>query len=48
MLGAGEGKSLVRGRQPMKPFVIERNYDVFKRKEKVKRKSLWQRMRSGL
>ena len=48
LLGAGEGKSIVQGRQPIKPFVIERNYDVFNRKPKIKKKSLWQRMRSGL
>ena len=48
LLGAGEGKSIVQGRQPIKPFVIERNYDVFKRKPKIKKKNLWQRMRSGL
>ena len=48
MMGAGEGKLLVRGRQPSQPFVIERNYDVFKRKPKIKKKNLWQRMRSGL
>ena len=48
LLGAGEGKSIVQGRQPIKPFVIERNYDVFKRKPKIKKKTLWQRMRSGL
>jgi hypothetical protein len=48
LLGAGEGKSLIQGRRPMKPFVVERNYDVFNRKTRVKKKNLWQRMRSGL
>ena len=48
LLGAGEGKSLIQGRRPMQPFVVERNYDVFNRKTRVKKKNLWQRMRSGL
>lgn len=33
-LGAGEGRNVLRGQKPMKPFVMKRNFDVFKKQHR--------------
>ena len=37
-LGAGEGKSLLQQLKPLRQFVAKRDYDVFERKPKEKKK----------
>ena len=45
MLGSGEGRAILTNMQHApKPFQAERNYDVFTRKPRQKRKGLWARM----
>ena len=43
-LGAGEGRALMNSQKPAMPVVANRNFDVFNRSVKPKRKSMWSRM----
>ena len=41
-LGAGEGRNVLRGQKPMKPFVMKRNFDVFKKQHsRLKGRSIY-------
>ena len=44
LLGAGEGRALMNTQSPTQPVVAKTGFDVFTRKPKQKRKSLWARM----
>lgn len=44
MLGAGEGRALINSQKPAAPTVASRNFNVFDRKPKQKKQSLWQRI----
>jgi hypothetical protein len=44
MLGAGEGRALLNSQKPAMPTVAKRDFDVFARKPKQKKESLWQRL----
>ena len=44
-LGAGEGRALMNSQKPAKPIVAKRNFDVFNKGPKTRRKqSFWSRM----
>ena len=44
MLGAGEGRQLIAGQQPLSSFNAKKDYDVFKRKPITQRFNFWSRM----
>ena len=44
MLGAGEGRQLIAGQQPLSSFNAKRDYDIFKRKPITQRFNFWSRM----
>ena len=45
MLGAGEGRALMNSQKPMQPTVAKRDFDVFGKHSKPKRRQgLWARM----
>lgn len=44
LLGAGEGRALINSQKPAAPTVASRNFNVFDRKPKQKKQSLWQRI----
>jgi hypothetical protein len=43
MLGAGEGRALLNTQKPAIPVVAKSNFNVFDRKPKQKKQSLWSR-----
>ena len=44
MLGAGEGRQVMNNQNVTRPFQIKREFDVFTRKAKKSKSSLWSRL----